>query len=816
MTTQIELIQNQKQLTSNKYEDFGNGHTANRQTRQQILTTLEDLQTEIEQANGAETGSLREKIRKVTELFNQFSFPEEANPEQVEAIAAKIRKTSNLDTLLNTAVTEVLTALQADRVLVYQFTTPVTGMVAAEAIRDGFTPTFEEKLPAISFGLGSAMLYEQEKVVLLTDVYNSSLSPHPKQLMERFQVRACVSLPILTNDEVWGLLVVQQCTSSRQWQNSEIQLLKLIKQEVEVQLQVAAVRAQLQLEAQGDQVSANLAKKIFQAEDLELIFRMTTQEARQVLRCDRVAIYRFNPDWTGEFIADSAGAEWVSLLEEQRKNPAIVNNVNSCSVKDLAGNRGLVGATSRSPSADTYLQQTQGKSFTRGQVYRVSNDIYNSGFSDCYIKVLESYEAKAYIIVAIYQGEQLWGLFAAYQNSGSRQWQDSEIRLTLQLATMFGIAVQQSQYLQELHNRNAELKRIAEAERALTRMVEKIRQFPDLETIFRNTLPDLRQLLKCDRLTVYRFNPDWSGEFIAESVGGDWVPVVGPNIKTVWEDDHLQETQGGRYRNSESFAVDDIYTVGHKQCHIDILEQFQIRAYMIAPIFLGKKLWGLLSAYQNSGPRQWQENEIRLLTKIGIEFGIAARQAHYLQQTQANSEQLAKLAEREAANAKFSYRLPSRLSELAQKNSDALELIQFAVNELRQLLKADRVGMFRFNPDWSGEFVVESLVGDWPKLIGTNLAMVKDIYLQNNHGGRYARKESLRVDNIYTFGHQEYDINLLEGWGTKAYMIAPIFKGDKLWGLLGVYQNSTPRQWEQSEEDVLNQAGVQIGKLIGL
>jgi len=551
MTTQIDLTQNKKQPTLSKvYEDFGNGHTANMQAKQQILATLADLQTDLEQGNGVETESLRERMRQVTELFSEFSFQDEANPEQVQAIAAKIRKASNLDTLFNIAVTEVITALQADRVLVYQFTTSVLGVVAAEAIQDGYTPTVGEKLPAISFGLSSAKLYEQEKVVVLADVYNSGLAPHPKQLMDRFQVRANLSLPILKNEEVWGLLVVQQCTSSRQWQNSEIQLLKLVKQEVEVQLQVATVRAQLQLEAQGDQVSANLAKKIFQAEELEIIFRITTQEARHVLQCDRVAIYRFNPNWSGEFIADSAGVEWVSLLEEQRKNPAIVNNVNSCSVKDLAGNRGLVGATSPSPNADTYLQHTQGKSFTRSQVYRVSNDIYNSGFSDCYIKVLESYEAKAYIIVAIYQGEQLWGLLAAYQNSSPRQWQDSEIRLTLQLATMFGVAVQQSQYLQELHKRNAELKRIAEAERAITRMVEKIRQFPELETIFRNTLPDLRQLLKSDRLAVYRFKPDWSGEFIAESVSRDWMPLVGPDIKTVWEDDHLQKTQGGRFRNS--------------------------------------------------------------------------------------------------------------------------------------------------------------------------------------------------------------------------------------------------------------------------
>jgi methyl-accepting chemotaxis protein PixJ len=46
--------------------------------------------------------------------------------------------------------------------------------------------------------------------------------------------------------------------------------------------------------------------------------------------------------------------------------------------------------------------------------------------------------------------------------------------------------------------------------------------------------------LQCDRVAIYRLNSELSGEFIAESVGNEWVKVVEPGIKTVWEDTHLQ------------------------------------------------------------------------------------------------------------------------------------------------------------------------------------------------------------------------------------------------------------------------------------
>ncbi|AVH69626.1 GAF domain-containing protein [Nostoc sp. 'Lobaria pulmonaria (5183) cyanobiont'] len=1378
--------------SSNGYKDTDNGHSVDVPAKQQIISTLEEFRTELDQADWVETGPLRERIRKLKELVSVLPYQNGGDGlevEQVQAIATKIRQFSDLDTLLATAVMEVQSALQVDRVVVYEFTNPTLGIVAAEAMRDGFTPMLKEKLPAITFGLGSAKLYQQEKLAAIADTYTASLSPYQKQLVDRFQVRACLSLPILAKDGVWGLLVVQQCTAARQWQNAEIRLLKLIEQELEVQLQVAVIQATLQQEVEKDQILVGVTNKILQSKDLDTIFRVASQEVRQSLKCDRVAVYRFQPDWSGEFVAESVGSEWVSLLEEQQNNPAIVKNVNYCSVRNLADEGGLAGTTGRSHSADSYIQHTQGKTFHRGQIYRVNNDIYSAGFSDCYIKILEAYQAKAYIIVAIFQGEQLWGLLAAYQNSQPRQWKDSEVRLMVQVASLSSIAIQQLQYQQQLYNRseesakiverertvfgiiekigqatdlrtlfrittqelrrflkcdrvvvyqfypdwsgeiiaesvaagwssllemqeqdgilktglisserchvkdygspvkldadtylketqggiyakgtgfrkvndiyaagfspcyleslekfqakayiivpifragnlwgllaayqnsdvrkwteeeigallqigeplsialqqaeyieqlrlknlemtqvaeienalarmadrvrhsqqpetiyrttlaelrqlfkcdrlaiyrfdsdwsgefiaesvgsdwvplvgpdirtvwedehlqqtqggrygnnetfvvndiytvghaqchidlleqfqvkaytiapifagnklwgllgayqnsgsrqwnseevrlltklgiqlglsvqqaeyiqelktknaelaqaaeeeqlltamvekirqaqeldtifqnvlptlrkqlqcdrlavfrfnpdwgvefiaesvkdqwlslagsdsktiwmdehlqqtqggryrnyetfvvddiytvghvqcyleilekiqakaytiapifigsklwgflaayqntgprqwkskdvqllrkiavqigiglqqveyieqlkkkNAELARTAEGERALTRLAEKIRQVQELDTIFRNALPELRSHLQCDRLAVYRFNPDWGGEFIAESVSREWVALVGPNIKTVWEDEHLQQTQGGRYRNNETFVINDIYTAGHAQCHLKILEQFQIRAYIITPIIAGNKLWGLLGAYQNNGPRQWQDNEVNLVAKIGTQFGVAVQQSQYLQQTLSKNEELIKLAEREVANARFSYRLPSRLTEMAQSHGNVLEFVQFASHELRQLLKVDRVGVYRFESDWSGEFVVESVSGDWPKLVGTSLAKVRDTYLQYNQGGRYARKESLRVDNIYTVGHDECHIQLLEMWGTKAYMISPIFQENRLWGLMGVYQNSAPRQWEQSEEDVLNQTSVQIGVALNL
>ena len=228
------------------------------------------------------------------------------------------------------------------------------------------------------------------------------------------------------------------------------------------------------------------------------------------------------------------------------------------------------------------------------------------------------------------------------------------------------------------------LRESLERERAFGRAIQRMRQTLDIETIFTATTSELRQLIKCDRVAVYRFNPDWSGEFVSESVGADWISLVqeqanNPKLKehsledkhctvkkfdskagcdsvlsasSLVQDTYLQETRGGAYSQGASYrVVSDIYSAGFKSCYINLLERFQARAYVIVPIFLGNKLWGLLATYQNSGSRQWKAAETKLMVEIGNQLGVALQQAELLAQIQKQSEALRQSSQREREKA---------------------------------------------------------------------------------------------------------------------------------------------------------------------
>ncbi|HEY9649349.1 MAG TPA: ATP-binding protein, partial [Coleofasciculaceae cyanobacterium] len=199
------------------------------------------------------------------------------------------------------------------------------------------------------------------------------------------------------------------------------------------------------------------------------------------------------------------------------------------------------------------------------------------------------------------------------------------------------------------------LRESVERERAISRTLERMRQTLDISAIFDATTSELRQTLKCDRVAIYQFHPGWSGEFVAESVADNWIRLVyhttSNTIKKLILNTYQKEATDGTYNHNNYLAITDIYKAGLTPSYINLLEQFQAKAYLMVPIFSGNQLWGLLASYQNSSSRVWREAEINVAVQIGTQLGVALQQVQLLEATQQQSVQLQQAKEAaEAAN----------------------------------------------------------------------------------------------------------------------------------------------------------------------
>ncbi|WP_019499037.1 PAS domain S-box protein [Pseudanabaena sp. PCC 6802] len=149
------------------------------------------------------------------------------------------------------------------------------------------------------------------------------------------------------------------------------------------------------------------------------------------------------------------------------------------------------------------------------------------------------------------------------------------------------------------------------------------------------------------------------------------------------------------------------------------------------------------------------------------------------------------------------------LGEIALRIRRSLNLDQIlhtTVNEIRQLLQADRVIIGLADRDTVGRIVAESVDYNYPSIMGW---IADESYIRE-------METVLKQQNAITIGSiAEIDMDskryqLFRQYQIQAALIVPIFLGDALFGVLVAHQCSRPRHWEQQEIDLLEKLATQV------
>lgn len=174
----------------------------------------------------------------------------------------------------------------------------------------------------------------------------------------------------------------------------------------------------------------------------------------------------------------------------------------------------------------------------------------------------------------------------------------------------------------------------AEREKLKADITLRIRRSLKVEDIHKTAVREIRQALKTDRVVIYEFNPEtWDGAVVAESVSAGFPKMKGAYI----EDPCFRERQVQMYKNGRVRAIANIYNdAGLKKadCYVKMLEQFAVKANLIAPILIGDNLMGLLIAHNCETPRDWQQQEIELFKQLATQIGFTLEQARLLEEVE--------------------------------------------------------------------------------------------------------------------------------------------------------------------------------------
>lgn len=170
----------------------------------------------------------------------------------------------------------------------------------------------------------------------------------------------------------------------------------------------------------------------------------------------------------------------------------------------------------------------------------------------------------------------------------------------------------------------------------------RINQSIELDQILQATVTEVQQLIDCDRVIIYRFNHDWSGRVVVESVRSEEFSLLGQMIT----DPCLQTTWIDFYKQGHIRAIEDIHISDIQPCHPEFLAELGVRANLVVPILQNSsllyeatnscnlnapsKLWGLLIAHHCAAPRQWQRLEVSFLQQLANHVATAIQKAEVL------------------------------------------------------------------------------------------------------------------------------------------------------------------------------------------
>ncbi|MEG4419031.1 PAS domain S-box protein [Microcoleus sp. LAD1_D5] len=202
------------------------------------------------------------------------------------------------------------------------------------------------------------------------------------------------------------------------------------------------------------------------------------------------------------------------------------------------------------------------------------------------------------------------------------------------------------------------LREQAEQERLVSAIAQRVRQSLNLTQTLSTAVQEVRQLLATDRTVIYRFESDETAVVVVESVGDDWMPLLGREVPMT----SFGESYVSLYSAGQIQAMADIYTASLSEKHRDLLASLQVRANLVVPIFIGdesqelateylpkiprigshgrsletsqNRLWGLLIAHQCRGPRVWTDSEVDLLGRLSVQLAIAIQQSTLFEQAQ--------------------------------------------------------------------------------------------------------------------------------------------------------------------------------------
>jgi len=292
---------------------------------------------------------------KIENIYNKNDSIENILKNRIEqenilhTLTQQIQDNLELNTIIQDTIERVKDLLKIDRLLIYQTDTPI--IINNKTVFKNLV-TYETKASdnissVLNFKEDNCLQWENVEqkyiddfILVVNDIDNCNLDTCLTKVMAELGVKSKVVVPIVVKHKLWALLIVHQCTNTRNWDDNEIKFLKHISEYLAVA--VYQHNYYQQLEGQKQALEKQVEKKAKQLQDALILAEVAQQsktdflgsishELRTPLTCIiglSGTLLHWSKDSENNLLSPEKEARYLKIIQESgRKLLQLINNI---------------------------------------------------------------------------------------------------------------------------------------------------------------------------------------------------------------------------------------------------------------------------------------------------------------------------------------------------------------------------------------------------------------------------------------------------------------------------------------------------------
>ncbi|MEA5581925.1 GAF domain-containing protein [Nodularia harveyana UHCC-0300] len=550
--------------------------------------------------------------------------------------------------------------------------------------------------------------------------------------------------------------------------------------------------------------------------ELQEILAATVAEVRLFLDTDRVMVYRFDADGSGEVVAESIHQQRLpSLLGLHFPADDIPLEAREMFLETRQ--RSIIDVTSGKIGLSPLKSRKTGK-------YLPEESINYRQVDPCHVQYLTAMGVKSSLVVPILHqqaGEkapnrQLWGLLVSH-HSEARTVLKEELKIVQQVADQVMIAISQSNLLTEARAKQ-------EREATINRVSTLLHQLPIMQLE-----KALEEVITAFKGVGGRIYINHTGEIYTSGEQ----PQLPYNLDNTAIEHHPQwQNWIDELTPGKVWAITDLYKEPRLRVLAPAFQGTPIRGLMLIPLHTHQTFIGVISIFRpafdseilwagkhdpnqrqqlprfsfemwreekKGQAREWKSEEIALGEALSYYFSMAIHQQQMYQQVQELNANLESQVKAQTAELEKSLQLAKAVQQVTEQIRKTLDLkttLQTIVKEVRPLVKSDRVLIYQLFDESGGEVIVEDINDNFPSVLGMK---APSECFPDESSRLYFRGRIRAIDNVSTADMSDCHREFMQSLGIQANLIVPINISHQLWGLLIAHQCDAPRNWQDGE-----------------